>query len=101
MFRIVRSQEARQDLIDIYKYIAVDDPDAANRILDRINERVNLLAKHPLLGPAREDIRPGLRYLTVGNYIALYKVESKRIVVVRVLHGKRELEGLFTAITPR
>lgn len=37
--RIVRSKRARQDLIDIWRHVAEDDPDAADKLLDSIDEK--------------------------------------------------------------
>lgn len=53
------------------------------------------LAEYPLLGPARPDIAPDLRYLVSGNYLVLYRVRSESVEVVRVLHGARNLKALF------
>ncbi len=71
MSRVRRTRRARQDLIEIWQTIASDDTAAADRLLDRIDETCRRLVKHPELGAAREDIRPGLRYLVVGVYLVL------------------------------
>jgi toxin ParE1/3/4 len=44
---VVRSRQAEADLIEIWRYIARDNPDAADRVLDRIERMVDLLARHP------------------------------------------------------
>ena len=72
--RFVRTRRARQDLIEIWKYIAADNPTAADALLDRIDESCRRLAEHPQLKPSRHDIRPGLRYLIVGEYVILYRI---------------------------
>lgn len=94
--RIVRSKRARQDLIAIWRYVAADDPDAADTLLDTIDTKCQLLMQHPNLGPERNDIREGLRYIRVGQYLVLYQVGEQVIRVVRVLHGRRDLRGVFT-----
>jgi toxin ParE1/3/4 len=58
---IVRSHQAEADLLEIWRYIAQDNPGAADRVLDRIERTVELLARHPLKGPARPDLRKDLR----------------------------------------
>ena len=55
-----------------------------------------MLADHPLLGPARPDIAPDLRYLISGNYLILYRALGDSVEIVRVLHGARNLSALFT-----
>ena len=47
------------------------------------------------MGPARDDIRPGLRYLVSGSYLLLYRIVGDDIEVVRAVHGRRDLYGLI------
>ena len=96
MLPVIRLKRARQDLIDIWRHIATDDPQAADAVLDAIDAKCQMLANHPLLGPSREDIRPGMRYLVIGSYLALYRVDADAVRIVRILHARRDLEGLFT-----
>jgi len=95
MPRVFRTRRARLDLIDIWRYVADDDPEAADRLLDTLDARCALLAEHPHLGPARDDIRPGLRYLVEGEYLILYRIVDEGVEVVRVVHGRRDLSGLL------
>jgi toxin ParE1/3/4 len=53
---------AEQDLQDVWLYIAQDNTRAVDKLLDRIEVQCELLANHPQLGPARDDIAKGLRY---------------------------------------
>ena len=95
MAEVTLTQQAREDLIAIWAYVADDNPSAADRVLDILDARMMRLAEHPLLGPARPDIAPGLRYLVSGNYLVLYRVMGESVEVVRVLHGARNLNALF------
>jgi toxin ParE1/3/4 len=63
---IQRTAQAEEDLIDIWIYIAQDNPLAADRVLDDIEERFYTLADNPLMGRLRPDIAPDLRYFTVS-----------------------------------
>jgi toxin ParE1/3/4 len=82
-------------LIAIWQHIAMDDPQAADAILDAIDAKCQKLSTHPRLGPARDDIRSGMRYLVTGSYLALYKIGQDAVRIVRVLHARRDLQGLF------
>jgi toxin ParE1/3/4 len=53
------------------------------------------VADNPQIGPARPDLRPGFRYLPVGNYLILYRVLPGVAEIVRVVHGARHLPGLI------
>ncbi len=92
--RIFRTRRARQDLIDIWRHIAEENAVAADVMLDRIDERSSELLDHPELGPARDDIRPGLRHLVAGEYLILYRIIEDGVEIVRVLHGRRDLFNL-------
>lgn len=91
---------ARQDLLAIWDYIATDNMAAADRVLDALDARIQLLADHPLLGPSRPDIAPDLRYLVSDNYLILYRVLPDVVEIVRILHGARNLTAIFTDTDP-
>lgn len=90
---IVRNTRAEDDLIAIWLHVARDSEAAADRLLDRIEARWQQLAIYPLSGAPRDDIGPGIRHLVVGDYLTLYRVGSGAIEVIRVLHGKRNIEA--------
>jgi toxin ParE1/3/4 len=84
---------AEQDLADIYEYIAVDNPSAAERVLTHIEKDLGSLATQPLLGriPRDPDIaRLGYRYLIIADYLAFYRLEPSVVLVHRILHGARD-----------
>jgi toxin ParE1/3/4 len=95
MPNIRRTAQAEEDLIDLWLYIAQDNPSAADRLLDEIEDKFLLLAANPRLGPARPGIAPDCRYFPVGRYLILYRLISDGIEVVRVVQGSRRLEDLF------
>ena len=66
-----RTAQAEQDLIEIWLYIAQDNPDAADRMLDERESRFQLLSEQPCLGPARPDIAQEMRFFPVGSYLIL------------------------------
>ena len=88
---LFRTRRARQDLIEIWEHVAADNPAAADALLDHIDGACSRLIDHPRLGPARDDIRPGLQYVIVGDYVALYRIIDEGIEIVRVVHGRRDL----------
>ena len=89
MGRITRTVQANRDLDDIWLQIALDNPSAADRLIDRIVMR--------RLGPARPEIAPDARMLVVGDSLVLYRFRKDGVQIVRVVHGARQLEGLFDA----
>jgi len=89
-----KTRKAEEDLIDIWLYIAQDNPAAADNLLDNIEEKGRLLAENPMLGQARPDIAEDFRYLPVGRYLMLYRAIPNGIELVRVAHGMRLLSEL-------
>lgn len=84
--RIKWSPEARRQVSEIWHYIALDDPDAADRMATRLVRAVEKLAYFPHLGrPGREDSRE----LVVGgtNFIVIYRVDDEEIRIGTVVHG--------------
>lgn len=47
------------------------------------------------MGRKREEIKPGLRSVTEGDYVVLYRIAAEDgVVVLRVIHGKQDLHQL-------
>jgi toxin ParE1/3/4 len=95
MAHISRFRQAEEDLLAIARYIAAENPTAAANWLDSVEETITLLASQPYLGEAANHIRPGLRRMSHGSYLLFYEPKDDGIVLVRVLHGAREIEKLF------
>ncbi len=95
MPRIVRSRTARADLVGIWSYIALDNVAAADRLLDEIDAAVRMLALHPDLGRARDELRTGVRTFPVGQYVIFYKALEDGVHIYRVLHGARYFDILL------
>lgn len=47
-----------------------------------------------IAGPARDDIRPGMRYLVASDHVVLYRFDGVEVHIVRIVHGKRDLAGV-------
>ena len=94
MALFLRTAQAEEDLIDIWLYIAQDNPDAADSLLDTFEEKGQLLAENPKLGQTRPDIAEQFRYLPVGRYLMLYREIPGGIELVRVMQGMRLLSAL-------
>ena len=81
-------------MIDIRLYIASDNSDAADKLLDTFEAKGRRLAANPALGQARPEIADDFHHLPVGRYLMLYRVIPGGIELVRVMHDMRILEGL-------
>jgi toxin ParE1/3/4 len=89
---------AERDLDDIWYYVAKESGsvEIANRLIDSITDRFFLLGGFPYLGRSRdEDFGFGCRSFPVGEYIIVYVVDGEDVLILRVAHGRREIETLF------
>ncbi|MGA2712577.1 MAG: type II toxin-antitoxin system RelE/ParE family toxin [Bryobacteraceae bacterium] len=60
--------EAEIDLDTIWEFIAEDNPDAADRIIDEIEATIEALVPFPHQGHRRPDLTSrSLRFMTAGN----------------------------------
>lgn len=82
---ILRSPRARLDLLEIWTFVAADDPAAADRLLDRFDEVLARLARKPLMARARPELEVDLRSFPVGNYVVFIRPLADGILVVRIL----------------
>src|ERR1700742_1034531 len=72
---LVWSNQARNDLLDIYVMIGLEQPAAAERYFDRIEAKAELLKSQPRMGVRRSDIRPSMRMLVEAPYLLLYRTD--------------------------
>ena len=95
MPRVLRTPRSRSDLVEILLYIRRDNRRAAKRLLDTINDKLQLLAEFPGLGQPREELGRSLRSFPIGNYLLFYRPSPDGIHLIRVLHGARDLRRHF------
>lgn len=89
---------AERDLDDIWLYVARESGsiEIADRLIDTIADRFFTLARFPYIGRSRaEDFGPGCRSFAVGEYVIVYCIENEDVLILRVVHGRRDLETLF------
>lgn len=98
---VVWRPRARDDLLDLYVFIASENPEAADRLFERIQSKAHLLGVQPRIGPRRPDIRASVRILIEGSYLILYETHPDTdagpvevVEIVRVVHGRRDLRSL-------
>jgi toxin ParE1/3/4 len=93
--RVVVSEKANSDLLRLFLYLAPRNPDAADSIIERIDQRFEQLSRFPFIGRPRPSLAPGLRSLVVENYLILYTVDEDQIVIVRVIDSRMDIDQEF------
>ncbi|HEX8949719.1 MAG TPA: type II toxin-antitoxin system RelE/ParE family toxin [Dissulfurispiraceae bacterium] len=92
--------DAEADLVDIYRYVALNDsPEKADKLLDNIERTVLQLEIAPLRGHYPPELeRLGIRdYREVffKPYRIIYQVIKSHVYVHCVLDGRRDLQDLL------
>ena len=96
-YKIKYTPISLNDLKEIIDYIMLDSPTAANKMLDKIEEAISKLALFPNMCPYFEDSASEKKYrcLAIGNYNVFYVVLGDTVQIMRILHGKRQIEALL------
>jgi len=83
---------AVDDLDRLRAFIAVSNPIAGRRIVNRLQDAAAQLTRHPLIGVATEQ-SPDIRDLIVDSYLIRSQVRSEddRITILCIWHGKEDL----------
>jgi len=93
--KIVWTGPARQDLRQVFEYIAGDSPKVASKLLSVIKERAALLQDNPHMG--RMGRVDGTRELVIAGteYILPYRVKDDQIQILAVFHSARQWPNEF------
>jgi len=95
MPRIVKSRLSREDYLEIWLYVARDNPAAADRLVQQFDRHLDTLSLAPMIGRSEEDYAPGLRSFPVGNYLIYYRPIEGGIELARVLHTARDITAEY------
>jgi toxin ParE1/3/4 len=89
-------ESAKQDLRDIWRGLAEYSGLAfADSTLANIESKFRLLAQFPSSGRVRAELLAGLRSYPAGDFVIFYRIIETTVEVVRVLHGRRDIDVIF------
>jgi len=92
MVEVIWVEPALNDLDAIADYIALDNPDAARRLVQKIFEHVDHLKVHPRLGSKPPELK-GWRYRQIVESPCriFYREDSGRVLILHVMRAERLL----------
>jgi toxin ParE1/3/4 len=93
--RCVFSRLAEADLEAIGDYIAKDNPRRAVSFIRDLRDRCRAIVHYPRAAPLRPELGTGMRMVVFRDYLIFYRHSQGRVVIERVLHGARDIQGLF------
>ena len=101
-YKVENTLSAEQDLSGIVSYIAgdLDNPSAAARFLDEVDDCYAHLEKMPLMYEQCRDARLkslGYRKAIINSYVMIYRVDesAKTVYILRFFYGRRDYEKLI------
>ncbi len=96
MKKYVLSAAAELDLEAIWEYIAEDNIDAADQWIGKLFAAFETIEQTPGIGHTREDLTSfPVRFWPVGAYLVLYRVLNKRVEIVAVTQGARDIPAFL------
>lgn len=85
--------EAMNDLDEIFDYILLDNPIAAENMLEKIYSSLQKLTFFPKAGVRLNHTiikHYAFRMIVIELYVAFYRVIDEKVYIYRILHGSRD-----------
>ncbi|MDP4221558.1 MAG: type II toxin-antitoxin system RelE/ParE family toxin [Bacteroidota bacterium] len=96
MVEVIWSDNALSDIEEIAAYIERDSKHYASLLVSEIFERGNLLSYFPRIGrKVPERNAPQIREIQVPPYRVIYKLAKEEILILTVLHSRRNVKKLL------
>jgi toxin ParE1/3/4 len=99
MAEIIWIEPALSDVDAIADYIALDKPEVARRVVQRVFAHVEQLSAHPQSGSVLPELR-GSRYRQIVEppCRVFYRHDGERVLILHVIRGERPLRSSRLAI---
>ena len=95
-YRIVSSPEAIEDIESIAEYIERDSSFYAKAVADKIFWSTEKLKEFPKIGRIVPELeKEDIRELIVYSYRLVYQIKENQILIIAVIHGKRQFENVL------
>ncbi len=102
MAEVIWTEPALQDLDVIADYIALDDPQAARGLVQRVFQHVEQLVKHPESGSRPPEMRQSrYRQIIEAPCRVFYRYDEARVFVLYVMRGEMRLRKTRLIIRDR
>ena len=90
------TDQAKDDLLGIWYRIGSNrDERTADRFTAKILAKCQSHALFPHSGRLRAELSPDLRSFPVAPYVVFYRPVKDTILVVRILHGHRDIKRIM------
>ena len=93
-YQVNLSQQAQDDLEQIFYYIADDNINNATNFILQLEKKIysleNFPDRHPLI-PENEFFDTNYRHLILKRYRIVYRITEKSVFILRIFHGAKLL----------
>ena len=80
---------------NIYDEIAKDNPIDAKKFIADLTSQIDKLASLGISGVPRDWIAPDLKAFPYRNRCFYFRIEDKKLILLRVLHGSQDITKQF------
>jgi toxin ParE1/3/4 len=87
--------QAEIDLEEIGDYIALDNPRRAVSLIREMRQHCEKIAEGPHHYVVRQDLGDTIRICAHGNYLIVFERFDDGALILRVLHGARNVPGVL------
>ena len=94
MAELIWTEPALSDLDAIADYIALENPEAARGLVQRVFQHIEQLAEYPESGSRPRELR-GLRYRQIVELPCrvFYRYDGERVFILHVMRGEMRLRA--------
>ena len=97
MIRLVFTPLAEQDLEAIADHIAADNPVRALSFVRELRAQCQQITLNPPGYRLRPEVGERIRSCAHGRYVIFFESNPDVVVIVRILHGARDIPAVFGA----
>ncbi|MEK7724621.1 MAG: type II toxin-antitoxin system RelE/ParE family toxin [Acidobacteriota bacterium] len=101
-YEIRKKPQAERDIEECFVYIGEDNLDVAVHFLVAVEDSIEEIGRNPFVGSQRKFKNPQVKNLRMrlvksfSNFQIFYTTQAETIEIIRVLHGARDLEDIFS-----
>ena len=97
-YNVVIMSLAEKDINEIFSYIANESIENANKVLEDFYKVFENLELYPFMFKEINKIlvnKKDYRLIQVDNYLIFYKINTKNVYIMRIIHSKRNYNFLL------
>jgi plasmid stabilization system protein ParE len=87
---MIFSRAAVDDLVRLRDFTAHHNPEAAQRVAQRLSGAIQGLLGTPQMGRPVADMPGEIRELIFGKYVVRYEARQQYLYILRIWHGKED-----------